>query len=74
MANSSKNVIEEFLDERFEDESDIQDVYDSDADLEYRPGENNNINNININSVRPSQSFELSNAHPTMNSFPKAQK
>jgi len=31
MANSSKKAIEEFLDESFEDESDISNVYDSDA-------------------------------------------
>lgn len=58
MANSSKKAIEEFLDESFEDESDISNVYDSDADPEYRPGENN----TNINFAGPSQSLELTSA------------
>ncbi|XP_025200925.1 piggyBac transposable element-derived protein 4-like [Melanaphis sacchari] len=56
MANSSKKAIEEFLDESFE--SDISNVYDSDADPEYRPGENN----TNINFAGPSQSLELTSA------------
>lgn len=53
MANSSKKGIEEFLDESFEDKSDISNVYGSDADLEYRSGENN----TNINFAGPSQSL-----------------
>ncbi|CAI6349268.1 unnamed protein product [Macrosiphum euphorbiae] len=58
MANSSKKAIEEFLNESFEDESDISNVYDSDADPEYQPGENNK----NINFAGPSQSLELTSA------------
>lgn len=61
MANSSKKTIEEFLDESFEDESDISNVYDSDADPEYRPGENN----TNINFIGPSQSLETSADDPS---------
>ena len=52
MANSSKKAIEEFLDESFEDESDISNVYDSDADPEYRPGENNNFyNSVTLSNI-----------------------
>jgi len=58
MANSSKKAIEEFLDGSFEVESGISNVYDSDADPEYRPGENN----TNINFAGPSQSLELTSA------------
>jgi len=55
MANCSKKAIEEFLDESFEDESDVSNVYDSDADPEYRPDENN----TNINFTGPSQSLAI---------------
>lgn len=56
MANSSKKAIDDFLDESFEDESDVSNVYDSDADPEYRPGENNtNIQFVlSISRLRPS--------------------
>jgi len=58
MANSSKKAIEEFLDESFEDESDISNLYYSDADPEYRPSENN----TNINFAGLSQSLQLTSA------------
>lgn len=58
MAYSSNKDTEEFLDESFEDESDISNEYDSDEDPEYRPGKNN----TDINFPSADESFSESSS------------
>lgn len=50
--------------ESFDNESNISDVYVSDADPKYRSAKNNNTY-LYINSAGPSHSFRLPSAYPS---------